>query len=702
MTKVNKMILASLMIAMTVALITSIGLVELTAKRELKARTINELNLAATSETLSFSNELKQTETVTRELNRLVADSFDMKQFTSSQTYMESYLKTLDAKVKHITEEAAINHSAYVFFLPEMNEKSLSIWYADLNGDGKVEKQPQFETSYFDGNKPEKQWFYGPILTKKGFWTEPYRGSVEADRSIIYFSYTEPVMVDGKIVAVVGNDYYFNKAKARIEKFKLNDKGYAFLIDQNDKILTHPTISSGVDMKYFQGGKYAPTINKIKSASQGYLSYNWESNEFKTMFFHHLDNGWVLIFTIADADMYWELRTIQVYWWAIGLLAVLGVVGIGFKVLKPVDNAIKVINESTMTLAAGQYDIDMPLEYLQKTDEFSSSVKNLEALRIELIRLSKDYNLDQDEMGKQLYQKQGEIEKINDYLELSLQQLQEKNGEMNIIIEKYENQIQRNQDILLQLIQSEEEAVKVYLLGDLVMDIASPIGNSVTMATYLRTEKDQIMRMIGENSLRKNDLTDFLNILGESLELIDRNMTIASKHVEQLKNVLGESDLENQTTFYLKDSLTSLFQAIVARTDQKQIKLTLAGDERQLHCNRRAFLQLFSQLLLFSLNKSYDGQTRGTIHIKINTPDTQTVQIVYEDFGRVTSPVLMERAIGLPLSSMLEVDKTMMHIVIASNILQKEFESRLEFDKNTSQGHTFEMTIGRGVLEKHL
>ncbi len=698
MTKVSKRLLALLLITMTLAISLFVWALETTTKRELKARTMNELNLAALAETQSFEENLKQTEVVTKELKRLVRGSFDLKMFQKDPQYMKAYLEILDPQIKKIAEEAAINHSAYVYFLPEMTESSLSIWYADLTGAGRIERQPPFDISYFDGNKPEKQWFYGPILTQKGFWTEPYRGSIAADRDIIYFSYTEPVIVDGRTIAVVGNDFYFNKAKERIEAFKLNGKGYAFLMDQNDKILTHPTVNAGVDMKYYQGGKYAPIMNKIKASHEGDLAYSWENDQNKIMFYHHLNNGWVLVFTITEIEMYSELLQIEGYKWALIGVILVGVFGLGRLFLKPLDQALHWVNQVSRELATGFYNMSMPLHYLQKSDELGKVIQNFETVRIEMLRLSQTHHSEQNEMDKQLSAKQDEIQKMNDYLELSLQQLQEKNGEMNIVIEKYEDQKNRNQILLEHLMTAEQVASKVYLLGALMEDILSPIGNSVTLATYLRTEKEQILKMMAENNLRKNNLNDFLNVLGESLELIDRNMNMANKNITQLGNLIMQENRQSEVSFGVKETLTSLFQAIVARSDQKLMKLNLSGENYSIKSNQRAFIQLFSHLLMFSLVHTYEGQTRGVIHIKIEQTDEKTLQIIYEDFGKSTPPFLIERAIGMPLSAMLESEPIPMSMLIVSNLLQKEFEGVLKFEKGTSQGHKFIFNMKVGVI----
>lgn len=699
MNRMSKRLLIAVVLCVAAITLTSIGYVESGIKDQLKLASMNQMDIMSKNQSMLFNEDLRHVENTTSELTRMIHASFDMNRFNTEPGYLEIYKNKISKDVKEIAEASAISHSAYVFFLPEMEQKSHSVWYADLDFNGKVELQPELKLSYFDGDQGSKRWFYEPISTRVGFWTEPYQGNLEKNRSIIYFSYTAPVIVDGKVIAVVGNDYYFNQMRDQISKFNLNGKGYALLIDEKQKVLIHPSISSGVNMNDYKNGIYLPLLEEMKLQSDGLISYKWDNNENKIMSYHRLENQWTLIITISETEIFSEIANFGQMKWLILLIGLLVTTVVIYQILRYSTEPMNQISMLVNRISAGNYTDDFNVASIHRKDEYGEVLRALEVLRMDLKKKSSNFILDQDQLENLLDEKHDALVKTNEYLELSLGQLQEKNSEMSIVFEKYEKELERAQKLSERLFSSEQQASMSFILTGLAHDLNSPLGNSMTMASYIKSERENLSRKLVDGSLRKNDFEEFLATLKESIELIERNINTASNQVVQFKRLSGGQSTFYASEFSVKECLVMIFSQVNLSVTDHLIRLNLSNVDFKVRADQGAFIQVFSNLMKFSLSHSYIHQSKGMIHIKGEKISENSVQFTYEDFGNTSTDQSLERAFVPYLTTAFQNEPHMIQLNICYHVIHKSFEGSIHFEKDNEQGHKFYMIMRMNILE---
>lgn len=699
MAKLGRHIIIIVLLCIGAVTFISVGLVENAVKSQLSDSAFKYLVSAADNQAMRFDNELGKVEETTHEIKRLVEANFSFEDFKTQQDYLSRLTVKLQPAMKAITTERAINHSAYVFFLPELAGKSHSIWYADLNRDGELELQEPFLNSYFDGDMLSKQWFYGPILSKTAFWTEPYMGSIAADRNIVYFSYTEPVIMDGKVIAVVGNDYYFNNMKDEIASFKLDGKGYAGLIDKNGKVLIHPTLKAGVDLNTYQNGKYASVYNATQQDASGTFEYLWENNEEKLMVYHRLSNDWTLIAALTKTEINEKLYSFNQIKWLIILVGLLVTFLLLYSVFKRAEEPMKQVRSFLDRLTTGDYQDLTPLSALNRSDEFGVVLRKLEFLRTELKRQSEHFLVDQEQLETLLKDKHDALIKTNEYLELSLEQLRERNDELSLAQERYEGQLDRNEQLARRLYTSEELASIAYVLTGLAFDLNSPVGNSTTIVSYSQNELEQLERKLRENTLKKQDLEDYLAVTKESLKLLERNMHAAGVQLSQFKQLTDGKQLHQQSSFNLKAELSKLYHQLMEANKYQQIRLNLNMMDLHVTADLGAFAQLFGNLLRFSLDYSYATSEKGMIHIRAERVSATMVQIIYEDFGKTTEASALRNALSPHLTTQFGTDSHLVQLNIAYHVAIKIFEGNFTFESVSEGGHKFYLMLKLNTTE---
>lgn len=178
-----------------------------------------------------FDRDLDDVEKSATSVEFLVSALFDFDALNSDENYMVDFKNHIKPVIKRIAEQGSRTQSAYVFFLPTLDGSAHDVWYSDLNYDGNVNLQDEFDISYYDDYIPGREWFFEPYQSGEVYWTDPYAGNVDDDAHIIYVSHTIPVFVNGELVAISGSDYHFNLLRDDISKIEIYDSGSAFLLN---------------------------------------------------------------------------------------------------------------------------------------------------------------------------------------------------------------------------------------------------------------------------------------------------------------------------------------------------------------------------------------------------------------------------------------------------------------------------------------
>jgi len=84
-------------------------------------------------------------------------------------------------------------------------------------------------------------WYYNPVNKGRPSWIQPYFG----DNNNILISYVIPLYVKGTLLGVVGMDIDFSIIINEIESVELFKTGFAYLTDENNKIIYHREYETG-------------------------------------------------------------------------------------------------------------------------------------------------------------------------------------------------------------------------------------------------------------------------------------------------------------------------------------------------------------------------------------------------------------------------------------------------------------------------
>lgn len=155
------------------------------------------------------------------------------------EAYTEEIYQRINGTIKN--EEKAV--AVYLRFNPKLAPPTSGIFMAKTKKDGPIEKLVPTDFSKYDSNDIEHVgWYYIPIKSKDPLWMNPYYNK---NIDIYMISYVLPLYVEGQEFGVAGVDLDFNALTEEIKNFQYFKTGYAFLEDNEGKIVFHKSLPQG-------------------------------------------------------------------------------------------------------------------------------------------------------------------------------------------------------------------------------------------------------------------------------------------------------------------------------------------------------------------------------------------------------------------------------------------------------------------------
>ncbi len=212
-----------------------------------KKHSKEHLQSISEKETLKISARLNSIEQYVKTLNfsvqeelsslSILTDSSSLENFTNQNLYF------IRSTIKYVPSAVAV----YLRYNPKLTPPTSGIFMAKTSLKSGIRKQTPTDFSKYDPSDVEHVgWYYIPIQSEKPIWMDPYKN---LNIDVYMISYVVPIFRFGEEIGVVGVDVDFDYLTQEISKIKIFDTGYAYLEDSKGKVVYHPTVPYGSDIK---------------------------------------------------------------------------------------------------------------------------------------------------------------------------------------------------------------------------------------------------------------------------------------------------------------------------------------------------------------------------------------------------------------------------------------------------------------------
>jgi signal transduction histidine kinase len=289
------------------------------------------------------------------------------------------------------------------------------------------------------------------------------------------------------------------------------------------------------------------------------------------------------------------------------------------------------------------------------------------------------------ERTKTIEEQKGEIMDVNTELEEQKEELVQQKEELQITLDRL-NETQA------QLIQSEKLAALGGLVAGVAHEINTPVGISVTAASSLAEETQQMAVKYKENKISRSEFKDYLNTANQSAKLILANMERTASMVQSFKQVSVDQSTEQKRVFKLKEYSEDVIRSMYPRLKGKKVKINLEIDDQlELNSYPGAFSQILTNLVLNSVVHGFEKMDHGNINLTAHL-EKKELQMEYHDNGKGIPEQNLDKVFD-PFFTTNKKAGTGLGLHIVYNIVNQKLNGSITCSSEKEKGVSFRLKI---------
>jgi len=183
------------------------------------------------------------------------------------------------------------------------------------------------------------------------------------------------------------------------------------------------------------------------------------------------------------------------------------------------------------------------------------------------------------------------------------------------------------------LLESEKMASLGMLSAEVSHEINTPIGISITSASYLLDLLVRLKQDFNQQKLSKKNINSFIENSLQSTEILTSNLNRASDLITSFKHIAVDQTSDKIRLIVVSKCLDEIIQSLQPKLKKTNHSITVHCDESiEISSHPGAIAQIIINLIINSIIHGFENINRGeiTIHISLHQ---QTLHLDYKDNG---------------------------------------------------------------------
>lgn len=199
-------------------------------------------------------------------------------------------------------------------------------------------------------------------------------------------------------------------------------------------------------------------------------------------------------------------------------------------------------------------------------------------------------------------------------------------------------------DMQKDLIHAEKMAALGSLVAGVAHELNTPLGNSMTMASSMATDTQNLLAVMSERSLRRSELETFLSDGVEGANALLLNLTRAAELVSSFKQVAVDQASNLARQFELRKVLEEMVVTSASLYRNRDITMEMhLQPDIYMHSYPGAVSQALSNFITNAINHGFEEREHGKMTLSCRMLDGEQVEVVFSDDGIGIPPTLLSR-----------------------------------------------------------
>ncbi len=248
-----------------------------------------------------------------------------------------------------------------------------------------------------------------------------------------------------------------------------------------------------------------------------------------------------------------------------------------------------------------------------------------------------------------------------------------------------------------QLVDSERMASLGGLVAGIAHDVNTPLGVSVTAASFLQERLNNVKSNFEDKSLTTKNMANFIDEAEQTTHLLLTNLNRASELIASFKQVAVDQTSDAVREFNLNDYLAEIVQSLKPSFKQTHhvIKVNCPPD-LVIRCAPGAIAQIVTNMVMNSLVHGFESTNEGVISLEVTQANNE-VAMLYQDNGKGLSESHLEKLFDAFFTTKREDGGSGLGTHIIYNLVTQSLSGHIEARSEPYQGLTYSIHFPTGL-----
>lgn len=586
-------------------------------------------------------------ESISKDISNIFENAKLATDYMGMQSHIKTYLKEVKTR-EDITEHYLFNEVSEILVdIAESNERYFLTWIAN--------EEANF---YFDslGNIPEddydvvkRPWYAYALATEGVALTPPY---IEWITRRVVISSIQALRDGEDVYGFVVVDIVLEDVPGMLQLMKQGENDISYLITGEGTYVYSPEVDKIVEKSMFDEDEPLNNYEKeIKSTVGQLIPIEMDGDPYFLVSHSVDERGWIIVTLIDAKRVEKEVRDrgFVIILLLIGTIVIM--MYLVYVLVKMTTRPYTLLVDYGKDVAAGDFSRNIPQKYLSRTDEMGALSNSFQSI-INTFR------------------------NVNETLE---EEIIKKNKEL-------ESQFQM-------IIEQEKHALLGMIVTGIAHEINTPIGNSLSVSTFLESKFMKLKEKYDQGVMTKSDFIEFQELEIQSLSLLIESLKHAAEIIENFKILTINQSMESKHIFAVYDVFNSVKFSLKSEYVHTNHEILVNCDPNlTLDSYPGALSQVMTHLIMNSLKHGFKTLDEGKITITVKELENY-IEIIYTDNGCGVAQDSIEK-MYVPFYT---TDRSKgssglgMHIVF--NLISQKLGGTIQFTGREYKGMAFKIVI---------